>query len=239
MKKKIFGLGLIFLISLGFAIPLNSSFNFDKNNRVCNDLRLQTSNYSYCVEWFKTWNFTIVQSHQNLKEKAYLISASQDGKHIIASGNYGHCGPGEWEGNAFIVKLNERGEYFWNKTLSPGNQDIPVELLYGQDNNFYFLITSITGMLCDQFYSTLFKFDKEGNLLFKTAYPELYTREAFSMTMDSLENIYIVGQKCGEMFISKFNQLGNLLWDKYYNETAILFEIDTDSQDNIFGISKN
>ena len=186
IKKKIFGLGLIFLISLGFAIPLNFSLNFDNNHRVYKDLRLQASNHSYCVEWFKTWNFSIVQSHQNLNENAYLIVTSQDGKYIIASGNYGYCGPGEWEGNAFIIKLNEQGEYFWNKTLSPGNQDVPVKLLYDQDNN-----------------------------------------------------IYIVGHKRGEMFILKYNQLGNLIWNKYYNETAILFDIDTDTQDNIFGISKN
>ena len=235
IKKKIFGLGLIFVILLGFAIPLNFSLNFDKYNRVYKDLRLQRSNYSYCVEWFKTWDFSVYLTH----ERSRLIAASQDGNNIIAGGEIGRCITGGNGGLAFIVKLNSSGDYFWNKTLLGGGNGILKKLLFCPDNNFYVLVTSITGMLCDQVVYSICKFDKEGNLLYETAYFENFGKEAFSMTMDSLENIYIVGHKYGEMFISKYNQLGNLIWNKYYNEAAILFDIDTDSQDNIFGISKN
>jgi len=236
LKNWTISMGLIFLISLGYIVPLNFSLNFDKNLGILKDLRLHTINFTHSAEWLKSWNFSVVQSHETLNERAKLIAVSQDGEHIIASGNYGYCSPGEWEGNAFIVKLNDHGDYFWNKTLGTP-QAIPVKLLFGSDNNSYILITSTWGMLCDQFDYTIFKLDKEGNLLSES--PLSYPKSASSMTIDSNENIYVIGHKYGEMFISKYNQLGNFIWNIYYNESALSFDIEGDSQDNIFAISEN
>ncbi|KKL87457.1 hypothetical protein LCGC14_1934510 [marine sediment metagenome] len=246
LKNWTITIGLIYLISLGYIVPLNFSLNLDKNLGILKDLRLQTNNSTHSAEWLKSWDFSqydiidVDEDGNELRiyfhEKSGSIAVNQDGNHIIASGYLGYCSIGNTEGNAFIVKLNDHGDYFWNKTLGTP-QAIPVKLLFGSDNNSYILITSTWGMLCDQFDYTIFKLDKEGNLLSES--PLSYPKSASSMTIDSNENIYVIGHKYGEMFISKYNQLGNFIWNIYYNESALSFDIERDSQDNIFAISEN
>jgi len=230
-KKQTITLAFIFLISLGYFKFINYSLNFNKNPFIHNALILNTNKSYYSVEWFKTWDF-------GKHESSCLITASQDGKHIVASGYLGYCSPGDTEGSAFMVKLNDQGNYFWNKMLG-GSQIIPVKALFGSDNKIYILISNIHGMLCDEFEYSLINFDKDGNLLYKIEYYENFNRNAYSMVIDSLENIYVVGHKWGKMFISKYDQLGNLIWNKDDNEVPILFDIDSDSYDNIFVINEN
>ena len=232
-------MGFIFFISIGFVVPFNFPSDSDKKNQIHYDIKLQINSYSYSIEWLKSWNFSVFQSHEILNEKAYLIAVSQDGKHIIASGNYGYCSPGEWEGNAFLVKLNERGDYFWNKTLSPSSgQNFPEKLFFSSDNNYYFFLTGVHGMLCEQFDHCLYKYDKNGNLHYSIR--NYSSDRAFTMALDSVENIYIVGQTYaeGKMFVSKYNRSGDFIWWQLYDTgAASLYDINTDSQGNFFVIN--
>ncbi len=243
IKKTIFRTIFVFFILFGLVLPFNSSLNLDKNDRNFNELKLQTNNYSYCIEWYSSWDFSVPSSlppYSPLKEKARLIAINHDGDNLIAGGYYGYCSPGEWEGDAFIVKLNNLGDYFWNKTLSAGSgQSYPEKLYFNPDNDFYIFLTGEHGMLCESYDHRLYKFDQDGNHLFSIK--NYSSDKAFSMALDSMENIYIVGQTYanGKMFISKYNQSGIHKFFKTYNVSGYQsYDITTDSKDNIYIINE-
>lgn len=119
-----------------------------------------------------------------------------------------------------ILKYSPEGVKLWNRNNETGNNiDYPTDMVIDRYNNIYITGRSWGGATKND-YLTL-KYNPEGELLWERRFDWLVSRndEAYSMTLDSNENIYVTG-----LATAAFN--GHELYDMVtvkYNDSEIYY----------------
>lgn len=138
----------------------------------------------------------------------------------------------------------------WLSTIGPGEnsfgaQDIVVDAsgnsyIAGTTNSAFTGYTNFG-------YSDAFvaKISKGGTRLWVTQFGTDDLDEAWGIALDSSGQIYVVGRSWGDidndtttggMFISKYDNNGNLIWIKQYPEVSFGRDIEVDASGNIFAV---
>ena len=91
------------------------------------------------------------------------------------------------------------------------------------------------------------KYDSYGNIQWQKLLGDRYssTEDSFrDITVDSSDNIYVTGHSAkptnnNDTIIAKYDTSGNLVWQKYIQNDAKGWAIDTDSSGNVYILSQN
>jgi gliding motility-associated-like protein len=184
------------------------------------------------------------------------------------SGAYNQPLNGGLLGNdVFILKFNNQGQRLWATYYGGEYEDWGYSIKSDSLDNIF-----ITGCTASVHFPTqqsvgaywqtgyaeayILKFNNQGVRQWATYYGSNYVEGAYSMCIDSQNNIYITGyatsqnfpthqlagaywQSFGggyDVFIAKFSNLGQLLWSTFYGGSSdeYAYSICADSQDNIY-----
>jgi hypothetical protein len=119
----------------------------------------------------------------------------------------------------WVLNINNNGEKIWQKTYGDGKYDFPSQIIATRDGNYVF--TGYSWGAYDISYRSLFKIDKEGNIIWGNANNTSST-SIFSVAETS-DNGYILAGTLGfgsydDAGLFKYDSNGNPVWEKIYRE---------------------
>ena len=182
----------------------------------------------------------------------YVTGITNSTSGIATSGAY-QTSYGGGSNDAFIVKFNSTGSQQWSTYYGGSGDDNGLSISNYVNGNIAITgyTTSTTGIATSGSYQTsvtyggngtydifLTKFDSSGSRLWGTYYGGSNTDIGYGVTIDSSENIYIVGYSLSQIiapngyytfqflnagnedaFLAKFNSSGSLKWGTFYGGT--------------------
>ncbi|MCT7997590.1 SBBP repeat-containing protein, partial [Laspinema olomoucense] len=180
--------------------------------------------------------------------------ATDESSNVYITGNtFGSLGSANagssYSSDAFISKYSSSGDLIWTKQLGSESYEGSTGIAIAPSGEIYITGTTL---------GTLEGTNLGSNDIFIAKYSingdRLWTRQAgtsasdvpYSIVTDSIGNLYIVGQTQGELeganagrrdiFISKYDSNGNLLWNKQLgtSEDETGFDIKIDEGGNLY-----
>ena len=127
----------------------------------------------------------------------------------------------------FVLKRDSSGKELW--AVEPGH-GYPSSVAVDSLNNIY---VSGGAHNSGNEGNFLMKFDDSGNIIWKNTWGKSEYSEAFSVAVDSFDNIYTVD----DIDLTKWDSDGNLLWNKNWGSAGIYgaaFSITINENDNIY-----
>ncbi|MEE9379484.1 MAG: SBBP repeat-containing protein [Candidatus Lokiarchaeia archaeon] len=242
-KKNIVGLILGFcLCNFLFYPNLFSQITLKEkgNNIVNNDTNPFLSSLSDSI--VPDWNFTWGGSSG---EGCSVLTNDSQGN-IFALGNTQSYGAGG--SDICIIKLNKSGNLEWNITWGNPDSDLGNDIIINNNSDIYvvgynYTSTMDTAQLC------LIKFNASGNQEWNVTYGGMDFDRGNGISIDSSENIYIVGTtksfgaSDNNIWLLKYNKTGHLQWnttmDFGNNDRGRDIFIDSDSYIYLTGSARN
>lgn len=198
---------------LGYCITVDSSENiyiagttqsFGAKNQ---DMCLVKFNNSGDLEWYKIWGGTYsdiardiaVDSSDNIYIVGNKWSSAADSDFVSYS-------------DMFLVKYDSAGEKYWNIIWGGSENDYGYGVVVDSSDNVY--ITGKTYSFAEYVDMYLLKYDGSGVQLWNHTWDESISDCGYGITMDSSENIYIVGtifyssETLKDMYLVKFDSTG-------------------------------
>jgi len=149
---------------------------------------------------------------------------------------------------AYIVKVDEDGNYKWGKMFGNFRRgDYPIGIKVGTDGNIYAAV-SVSEEISDNnadTYINVMKFTPEGIILSENKIPQHYSQNnglhPLSFELDAQNNIYITGWFTGVIpisttntslnlsaigasyFLIKINNIGNIAWTKQFDLNSNMY----------------
>jgi len=196
--------------------------------------------------WAHTWGGDKSQEYEPPytdieNDEANGLSVDNDGNVYVMgyTNNLGSAG----RKDIFLLKYNQAGEILWQKTWGDivGAEGITTDSL----GNVY--LTGATSSFSEVgLASFLLKYSPNGDILWQKIWDsdadERFFSHAKAITTDSLDNIYVGGKILSwggtnnDIFLLKYNQAGEILWQKTWstNEDEDIYTLATDSNQNIY-----
>jgi len=153
--------------------------------------------------------------------------------------------------DTFLVKYNSSGTKQWTKQLGTSNNDYGNSVTSDSSDNIY--VTGYTDGGLDgntsSGYNDIFlvKYNSSGTKQWTKQLGTSYLDEGYSVTTDSLDNIYVTGwtnwnldgnTSSGgrDIFLLKYNSSGTKQWTKQLGSSSVDegYGVTTDSLDNIY-----
>ncbi len=142
----------------------------------------------------------------------------------------------------WTIKCDKNGKMIFDKIFHEHYMDIPYSITTDSNNNAIIVGYAYTpykkpykpnSPWTAGFLSL--KYDENGNLLWKKRYESRVTSEAFDVSIDSNDNIIIVGQRLGHPVTIKANKHGKILWREIYKNKKYVapYGVDVNSKDYI------
>jgi hypothetical protein len=170
-----------------------------------------------------TINITIKASNtwgtNNNAEQFNAILKTTD-NNLIVAGNYYNAEEGY--SRSLLLKYNNLGEILWQKEYSEVNSFTKISH------------TSDGGFLLVQLSNKIFKVDADGNLLWELS-PTKQVNDAIEL---SDGNFAITGWYNSDIYITKIDQSGTIIWEKIFgsNESERAYDIiEMSNGDIVFG----
>lgn len=175
--------------------------------------------------WNRTWNVV-----SDVQSRGITVD-SQDDIYIV-----GHGGSGS--DNMVLIKYNNSGAVVWERTWGGANNDQGYDIRVDSQDNVY--VAGLTWSFAVGPYDMfLVKYNSLGTQLWNRTWGGIDNDGAYSITIDSDDNIYIGGytQSYGTIGVSniallKYDGSGNLIWNSTYIK-GICRRLDVDSYGNI------
>jgi len=219
------------------ALALDSSGNIYlagfTNNTISGDFDMCLVKFDNLGQY--QWNRTWGGSYEDSAAAIGLDSSDN----IYLAGGIGHLG-GE-TADMCLVKFDSNGQYQWNRTWGGSKYDFAHAVALDSSDNIYLAGKYRYDNLRSDSDVCLVKFDSNGQYLWNRTWGGSYDEEAYSIALDSSDNIYLAGYIIvddGPMdfCLVKFNNLGdyqwNSTWGGSYDDHA--FDIALDSSENIY-----
>ncbi|PWJ39183.1 DUF4493 domain-containing protein [Sediminitomix flava] len=134
---------------------------------------------------------------------------------LIESINGGYILAGYKQGDAWLFKLDEKGELLWEQEQLSGDEIRGI----AEDDLGNILIVGVTSTLGNGEDDILFaKLDHDGNIVWEKTFGGDYNDIAFSIEKSKDDNYFIVGSKEVEhneydLWVMKIDSEGNLIWE--------------------------
>ncbi|MFW9940206.1 MAG: hypothetical protein ACFFFT_04145 [Candidatus Thorarchaeota archaeon] len=212
--------------------------NIQENNPNLNRKPLLSGPGSLKTAWYRTWGYTQLDWGLALNidslDNIYVLGISL----INGSGDPLPC----------LVKYNSNGELQWNRSWGEEGDYAFNKVIVDSQNNIYVTghTKNITGDT-DAIY--LIKFNSSGDLLWNYTWCGDGDSTIAEITLDSMNNIYLVGQienitdLSDDILLIKFSGLGdlqwNLTWGDSNNQRCSNMAIDSADDIYISGINLN
>ncbi|TFG12674.1 MAG: hypothetical protein EU535_05945 [Promethearchaeota archaeon] len=147
------------------------------------------------------------------------------------------------ETDSVLLKLNSTGDVIWSETWGGVETECSKEIYIDNNDNIYVAgeINSLGDLALDFF---LLKYNKYGELQWDSIWNRLYDQECYGITIDSYNNIYLVGMDrfnwpFRDNLIVKFDEFGNFLWSStwthhQYDSNDYLTGVGIDSNDYLY-----
>jgi uncharacterized repeat protein (TIGR01451 family) len=155
----------------------------------------------------------------------------------------------------FVSKLDPAGNFLWAKKIGGSNSDQAFDIVTDSNGNLYLVGETYSTSSINQIYIT--KMNGNGTTIWSKAIGDANGGgQARSIALDSLNNLYVTGSFYntidfdpgianvsltaygGEIFISKFDNNGNIIWAKELenngNGSQMANCIETDAAGNVF-----
>ena len=232
LKKKITNLVtsiflLLFLIFITFP-SLYFGFFLQTNNRTI--LSTSSTSNSMVLEWEETWS-------GGKDDYGYGV-AIDSFDNIYVVGKTGT--PGDWD--MVLAKYNSLGVQEWNKTWGGSNDEYGSGIAIDSSDNIY--VVESTGVPGTSDYSILLvKYNNAGQHEWNKTWGGINYDEGYGVTVDSSDNIYVVGLTCSfgvapgnNMVLIKYNSSGVQEWYKTWSgsDEDTGYGVVIDSSDNIY-----
>jgi len=233
--------------SFGFAIDTDSHNNSIAVANLFNGKTYRSSVLKYNEKGKIMWAKEYCAEEQDM---AYDVSVDSNDNIIVAGFE------GSWtndplpNGSAYILKYNENGVLLWKKTFKKGICTMGFGVKNDSKDNIYLLSTYFKNgepnLAC-----LIIKYDKTGKKIWDQTYHEHYMDIPYSLTIDSEDNVIIVGYSftpfkfkgsfTGGFLSLKYDGQGKKLWHKRHLsfENSEALDVAVDSHDNIVLIGNN
>lgn len=194
----------------------------------------------------------------------YIGGYTTSSSNIASAGVYQATFNGNFD--AYLAKFDLNGVFKWGTYFGSSGIDIFYALHVDPSGNIYASgdTNSPSGIATTGAHQTVYgggiddaifvKFDSNGQRLWSTYYGGTMHDISVTITMDSNRNVLFAGHTestasiatsgayntffsgAFDVFITKFDSLGNRVWGTYYGDTGTeeAFTIDTDGSNNIF-----
>ena len=198
----------------------------------------------------KQWTKQLGTSYWDYGNSVTTDSSDNIYVNVVTSGDLdGNTSSG---GNdTFLVKYNSSGTKQWTKQLGTSNNDYGNSVTSDSSDNIY--VTGYTDGGLDgntsSGYNDIFlvKYNSSGTKQWTKQLGTSYLDEGYSVTTDSLDNIYVTGwtnwnldgnTSSGgrDIFLLKYNSSGTKQWTKQLGSSSVDegYGVTTDSLDNIY-----
>ncbi len=178
-------------------------------------------------------------------DNVYLSGETYSASGIATAGGFDNTFDNTYSGNqdAFLVKFNSSGTRLWATYYGYNSQEKGTSVAVDGSGNVYLAgsTNSLTGIGSGGFQNTfggavdafLIKFNSSGSRLWATYYGGAEWEFQMTCAVDGSNNVYLAGYttsptgiasggfkntltNSAEMFLVKFNNIGNRLWATYY-----------------------
>ena len=227
MKHKTF----IILIFLSYLysenIEFNQNFSFDSNHAT---FKIFSDSLHYIVsnmanEKHTQKNGVIVTTDENGKlnnlikignKSNYILSGVKTKNNEFLFIGYNKENNDEWE-QIYVVKADKNLEIIWENSYSTLNNDSRGYSIIELNEKEYWVLghtkTSKNGIL-------ILKIDQDGNEKWFSYLPDIKCNFANNMITFNEREFIVSGQNSNQLFISKINTRGKVLWQyNYFNDT--------------------
>ena len=227
MKHKTF----IILIFLSYLysenIEFNQNFSFDSNHAT---FKIFSDSLHYIVsnmanEKHTQKNGVIVTTDENGKlndlikignKSNYILSGVKTKNNEFLFIGYNKEYNDEWE-QIYVVKADKNLEIIWENSYSTLNNDSRGYSIIELNEKEYWVLghtkTSKNGIL-------ILKIDQDGNEKWFSYLPDIKCNFANNMITFNEREFIVSGQNSNQLFISKINTRGKVLWQyNYFNDT--------------------
>ncbi len=227
MKHKTF----IILIFLSYLysenIEFNQNFSFDSNHAT---FKIFSDSLHYIVsnmanEKHTQKNGVIVTTDENGKlndlikignKSNYILSGIKTKNNEFLFIGYNKENNDEWE-QIYVVKADKNLEIIWENSYSTLNNDSRGYSIIELNEKEYWVLghtkTSKNGIL-------ILKIDQDGNEKWFSYLPDIKCNFANNMITFNEREFIVSGQNSNQLFISKINTRGKVLWQyNYFNDT--------------------
>ena len=129
----------------------------------------------------------------------------------------------------YVVKIDKNLNVIWEKNYSSTNYDNKGYSVIELNQNEYFILGHTKASKNN---ALILKIDSDGNEKWFSYLPDLNCSFATHMISNNKEEIIIAGQNSKELFVSKMNTNGKILWNYNYlndNNSHRLYEIKNTS----------
>lgn len=217
-KFRLSHLFFLFLsLLIGSTVFSLSSYNFQVSP--------QPSAY---LEWEQTYNEYQISGGQGI--------AVDNDNNVIIVGNYYNSSKESYD--RVLLKYDNEGKMIWNQTLDHqvfGINSIGTDSL---DNIYVVGEYEVNSTNSDFFLS---KYNSSGDLTWQRIWGGIEYDGAYSVCLDTLDNVYIVGisdsyDLMGKVVILKYNSSGILKWSANWScsDTDYPCDIEIDLEGNIY-----
>ncbi len=142
--------------------------------------------------------------------------------------------------NIILAKYNSSGTLQWKKNLNSAGYNSSESLKISQSNHIYFCgWTDQSGEGDEDLL--LMKLDLSGNIIWQKTLGSIESEYGVWLTLDSNEDIIIVGYNIDDILIIKYNSSGTLQWQRKFGKVKVgNFDIEfvkgvaVDSNNNIY-----
>ncbi|MFX0029735.1 MAG: SBBP repeat-containing protein [Candidatus Hermodarchaeota archaeon] len=184
------------------------------SNYVIYQMYLAKFNSSGNYQWHQTWNGVSQWS-----DLAYGIALDISNNIYIV----GECYKSQWDSDIAIIKYNSSGDEQWYRIWGGSESERGRNLSLDNLGNIY-LVGSTFSFGSGRQDICLVKYDNTGVQLWNRTWGGSEDEHGSAITLDSSSNIYVAGstESYGagdyDMVLVKYNNLGNLQWNRTYGE---------------------
>lgn len=203
-------------LDIGYSLTIDKSDNifiigYTESYGVLGDVSLLKFNSSGGLEWNRTWGGIdtdlgydiIMDSDENIYFTGYTSSFGVDTSNLL------------------LVKSNKNGDIQWNITWGDIFPDEGRKLVVDSVDNI-FIVGNTQNYGAGNNDIVVLKFNSSSNLIWNTTWGGSEHDYGYSITLDSKDNIYVVGYTTSydgddkDVFVLQLNQIGSLKWSKYW-----------------------
>lgn len=185
-------------------------------------------------------------SSGTLQWQVVLYSSSDDwpqGIAIDSSDNIYVVGLTEYtlSGEMLLAKYDTSGTLAWQRIVGGATRTAADEgFAVATDSSGNIYITGRSQSYADNSNEApLIKYDSSGNVVWsRTLGTSGQNDYGYAITVDSSDNIYIVGTSNSEIYTAKYNASGTLQWQRKFTGSGEGYGVATDSENNVYTVGR-
>lgn len=184
----------------------------------CGYVRISSWNYFYLVKFDVDGNVNWMRNYTGRSNyEARALAETDDGGFILV-------GRGHYGGGMYVVRTDSDGNETWSTTITDGDTLAGYDVIDLEGTSGYMVAARKENSTND--YMSLNKLDEDGTLLWKAEHGGPDTEYVFGMTNSSDGGYVLCGTSASwgaggyDMYIVKFDGVGNLQWNRTYGSAG-------------------